>query len=116
MIRNLTLISLLFMTSFAQEVSNINKIVLLKENGEKIIKIQTSNGEGILSNTKKEILSPIYNQIKVINILESTLYIAQQILNEADLLINLYVTSDGKIIKNQALKINEKNKIECLEE
>lgn len=94
-------------------IGNINKISLIKDNDEKVIKIETSSGMGVISNIKQEILSPIYDNIQIVNYLSSSFYIAKQLLNEANLLVNLYVDSNGKIIKNQALKIDEKNKLEC---
>ena len=94
-------------------IGNINKISLIKDNDEKVIKIETSSGMGVISNIKQEILSPIYDNIQIVNYLSSSFYIAKQLLNEANLLVNLYVDSNGKIIKNQALKIHEKNKLEC---
>ena len=94
-------------------IGNINKISLIKDNDEKVIKIETSSGMGVVSNIKQEILSPIYDNIQIVNYLSSSFYIAKQLLNEANLLVNLYVDSNGKIIKNQALKIDEKNKLEC---
>lgn len=94
-------------------ISNINRISLIKDKDEKVIEIETSSGKGVISNIKQEILSPIYDNIQIVNYLSSSFYIAKQLLNEANLLVNLYVDSDGKIIKNQALKINEKNKLEC---
>ena len=96
-----------------EEVSNINKFTVVHKNKEKILIIYTDNGIGIISNSGKEILSPIYNQIDIIPNNDSPLFIAKQILNEANLLINLYVDLKGKIVKNQALKIDEKIKIEC---
>ena len=96
-----------------EEYSNIEKIIKIIENDEKMIKIQTFNGDGIISNNGVEILSPNYNQIKVVENIKPPFFIAKQILNEANLLVNLYVDSKGKIIKNQALKIDEKNKIDC---
>ncbi len=94
-------------------IDEINKISLIKNNDEKVIEIETSTGKGVISNIKKEILSPIYDDIQIVNYLSSSFYIAKQLLNEANLLVNLYVDSDGKIIKNQALKIDEKNMLEC---
>ena len=94
-------------------IDEINKISLIKNNAEKVIEIETSTGKGVISNIKKEILSPIYDDIQIVNYLSSSFYIAKQLLNEANLLVNLYVDSDGKIIKNQALKIDEKNMLEC---
>jgi len=96
-----------------EEYSNIEKIFPVIKNGEKIIKIQTANGYGVISNTGVEILSPNYNQIKVVENIKLPFFIAKQILNEANLLVNLYVDSKGKVIKNQALKIDEKIKIDC---
>ena len=94
-------------------IGNINKISLIKDNEEKVIEIETPTGKGVISNIKKEILSPIYDNIQITNHLSSSFYIAKQLLNEANLLVNLYVDSDGNIIKNQALKINEIDKLEC---
>ena len=94
-------------------IGNINKISKIKDNDEKVIEIETSSGKGVISNITQEILSPIYDNIQIVNYQSSSFYIAKQLLNEANLLVNLYVDSDGKIIKNQALKIDEKNKLEC---
>ena len=94
-------------------IGQIDKISLIKDNAEKVIEIETSTGKGVISNTTKEILSPIYDNIQIVNYQSSSFYIAKQLLNEANLLVNLYVDSNGKIIKNQALKINEENKLEC---
>lgn len=94
-------------------IGQIDKISLIKDNAEKVIEIETSTGKGVISNTTKEILSPIYDNIQIVNYKSSSFYIAKQLLNEANLLVNLYVDSNGKIIKNQALKINEENKLEC---
>ena len=94
-------------------IGNINKISKIKDNDEKVIEIETSSGKGVISNITQEILSPIYDNIQIVNYQSSSFYIAKQLLNEANLLVNLYVDSDGKIIKNQALKIDEKKKLEC---
>ena len=79
----------------------------------KIIEFVGEDGFGIQSNIHGEILKPAYDKIKKIELGEKMFFLAKQKMKEARLLVNLLVSSDGTMIINQALDLNEERMIIC---
>ncbi len=78
-----------------------------------IIQVNSDSGKGIYSKTHGEILKPLYDNIVTTRVNDQLFFIARREISDAGLLINLLVNQEGKIIVNQALDINETNKITC---
>ena len=79
----------------------------------KIIELVGEDGFGIQSNIYGEVLKPAYDTIKKIELDGKMFFLANQKMKEARLLVNLLVSSDGRMIINQALDLNEEKMIIC---
>ena len=78
-----------------------------------IIQVNSDSGKGVYSKTYGEILKPVYDNIVTTRVNDQLFFLARREISDAGLLINLIVNQEGEIIVNQALDINETNKITC---
>ena len=92
------------------DFSSYSKIT---EDQTQIIKVDTDEGYGIYSSDYGEILKPVYNYIDQLNINNDIFFLAKREISDANLLINLLVDNEGKIILNQALDLNDLEMIIC---
>ena len=77
------------------------------------ILIQTEEGFGVFSVSHGEILMPVYNSIKTLDLDGAVYFLAKREISEANLIINLLVDEKGNIILNQALNFNDLSIIFC---
>ncbi len=78
-----------------------------------IIQVNSDSGKGIYSTSHGEILKPVYDNIITTRVNDDLFFLARREISDAGLLINLIVNQKGEIIVNQALDINDSNKIVC---
>ena len=77
------------------------------------ILIQTEEGFGVFSVSHGEILMPVYNSIKTLDLDGAVYFLAKREISEANLIINLLVDEKGNIILNQALNYSDLSIISC---
>ena len=77
------------------------------------ILIQTKEGFGVFSVSDGEILMPVYNSIKTLDLDGAIYFLAKREISEANMVINLLVDEKGNIILNQALNLNDLSIISC---
>ncbi|MEC7877775.1 MAG: WG repeat-containing protein [Bacteroidota bacterium] len=94
-------------------ISNFLSYSTLLDGDHKIIELVGEDGFGIQSNIYGEVLKPAYDTIKKIELDGKMFFLANQKMKEARLLVNLLVSSDGRMIINQALDLNEEKMIIC---
>ena len=94
-------------------ISNFFSYSTLLDGDHKIIELVGEDGFGIQSNIYGEVLKPAYDTIKKIELDGKMFFLANQKMKEARLLVNLLVSSDGRMIINQALDLNEEKMIIC---
>ena len=80
---------------------------------EKILKIYTSQGYGVLSNVKGQVLSPTYNDIINLGSEDQPLYFAEKHVTEAEFFVVVYTDSMGRPVRSQAFRSQEYDKIYC---
>jgi len=78
-----------------------------------IIQVNSDSGKGIYSTSHGEVLKPVYDNIVTTRVNDGLFFLARREISDAGLLINLIVNQKGEIIVNQALDINDSNKIVC---
>lgn len=91
----------------------INYEPLKDEKKEKILKIYTIEGYGVLSNIGGQVLSPTYNDIINLGSEEQPLYFAEKHVREAEFFVVVYTDSKGSPIRSQAFRSEEYDKIYC---
>ena len=91
----------------------INFQVVREDNEERIMKIYTSEGYGIISNKAGVVLAPTYNDLINLGSEIQPLYFAEKHVKEAEFFVVVYADSQGNPIKSQAFRNHEYDKIFC---
>ena len=82
---------------------------------ETVLSILSRDGFGILSNKHGEILPPQYNDIVNLGTVDNPVYFAEQHLPRAEFYVVTYADKLGKVIRSQAFRSHEYDKIYCEE-
>ncbi|GEM_PF-1607784 len=88
---------------------------LLESEDEVVLSILGKDGFGILSNKIGEVLPPEYNDIVNLGTQENPIYFAEQHLPRAEFYVVTYSDRYGKVIRSQAFRSSEYDKIYCEE-
>ncbi len=91
----------------------INFQVIRDDAEEKILKIYTNEGYGIISNKRGVVLAPTYNDLINIGSDTNPLYFAEKHVTEAEFYVVVYANANGDPIKSQAFRGEEYDKIFC---
>ena len=102
-----------FIDSNNNILNDFSSYSMITDDEIQIIKVGTDEGYGIYSSSHGEILKPVYNYIDQLNIDNDIFFLAKREISDANLLINLLVDNNGKIILNQALDLNDLEMIIC---
>lgn len=97
-------------------MSGIRKVSqLLKTPDEIVLSVLSKDGFGIMSNKHGEILPPLYNDIVNLGTVDNPVYFAEQHLPRAEFYVVTYSDRYGKVIRSQAFRTVEYDKIYCEE-
>ena len=91
----------------------INFQLVRDDNEEKILKIYTNEGYGILSSKGGVVLAPTYNDLVNLGSDTLPLYFAEKHVREAEFYVVVYADAKGNPIKSQAFRGEEYDKIFC---
>ncbi|MEM8893578.1 MAG: hypothetical protein AAGC88_03305, partial [Bacteroidota bacterium] len=95
-------------------LANIEKVEPLLESKEEVVlSILGRDGFGVLSNKIGEVLPPEYNDIVNLGTPDNPVYFAEQHLPRAEFYVVTYSDRHGKVIRSQAFRSSEYDKIYC---
>ncbi len=97
-------------------IDDIRRIKPIKETAEEtVLSILGRDGFGIMSNKRGEILPSLYNDIVNLGTVDDPVYFAEQHLPRAEFYVVTYSDRYGKVIRSQAFRSAEYDKIYCEE-
>lgn len=91
----------------------INFQVVRDDKEERILKIYTNDGYGVLSSKNGVVLAPTYNDLVNLGSDTLPLYFAEKHVREAEFYVVVYADAKGNPIKSQAFRGEEYDKIFC---
>lgn len=91
----------------------INYQLVRDDAEEKILKIYTPEGYGILSNRLGIVLAPTYNDLLNLGSDTQPMYFAEKHVREAEFFVVIYADARGTAFKSQAFRADEYDKIFC---
>ncbi len=91
----------------------INFQFIRDDRTEKILKVYTADGYGIISNVHGQILAPTYNDLLNLGSDEQPLYFAEKHVTEAEFFVVVYTDASGNPLRSQAFRAEEYDKIFC---
>jgi hypothetical protein len=98
--------------------SDIEEFNLMEETEEeKIFRIYRNGGYGVMSDQQGELLSPTYDDIRLLGSISdaNSIFLAEKYVPEAKLYIVIHLNTSGDIIKRQALTSEQYDMVYCEE-
>ncbi len=89
--------------------------LLEKSTGEHLYRVYKENGYGVISNQRGELLTPTYDDIRLLGSITdpNSIFLAEKYVPEAELYIVIHINTAGEIIKRQALTSEQYDMVFC---
>lgn len=104
------------MNVFSEEVYHSGILdfdFILNSDEEKVLKIRSAQGYGVLSSTRGLIIKPTYSDLINLGTSEEPIFFGEKHVSEADFYVVVYMNADGEVLRSQAFRGEEYEEIVC---